>query len=239
MRGPLDQRLEKARAAGNKDVAERARRGLAAMLSVERSKGTGEGRLAADIASGAAAAQIGRIGLGGTPAPTGLACAQGCAFCCILPGRDGGLITEAEASALHAALSGLDGPDGRDWHPQACAALDPETRTCRAYDARPMICRAYVSTDAAACEAVSTGEARPGPGTLGPYHVYLSAIALSRAAMKGTARVATYALARVTAAACTGKTLEDTLAAARHKPAELEAELKRSARDTTRAAGLP
>ncbi len=85
------------------------------------------------------------------------------------------------------------------------------------------------------CEAVSNGQVAPGPGTLGPYHTYLAAIGLSRAALKGTKRVATYALSRVAAAAVEGKSLDDALTAARHKPAELDAELKRSKRDISRA----
>jgi Fe-S-cluster containining protein len=193
------------------------------------------------LASGAAAQAIGHVALQPL-VPKGLACAKGCAFCCILSGADGGTISEAEARALHEALSPLAGkPDGRAWQPQACPALDPETRICRAYEARPMICRSYVSTDAGACEEVSNGRAAPGPGTLGPYHTYLAALGLSRATLKGTRRVATYALARVAAAAVAGKSCEESLDAARHKPAELEAELRRSKRDLARAtpAGLP
>jgi Fe-S-cluster containining protein len=168
--------------------------------------------------------------------PQGLACADGCAFCCILSGEDGGTITEAEAIALHSALAPLSGqPDGRAWHPKACPSLDPETRSCRAYDARPMICRAYVSTDVEACKAVSEGQAAIGPGTLGPYHTYLAAIGLSRAALKGVKRVSTYALAKVAAAAVEGALLDDALASARHKPTELDAELKRSKHDLSRS----
>lgn len=240
MSTPLTRRLEAARASGGKPVQDRARRGLLTLAQAEREKGESEGRIAARIASGAAATQIARIGLGAARAPAGLACGQGCAFCCILPGKDGGLITESEARGLHAALLPLAGaPDGRDWHAQACPALDPETRSCRAYDARPTICRAYVSTDAEACEAVAEGTPKAGPGTLGPYHDYLAAIALSRAALKGSARVATYALSKIAAAAVDGMDIEAALAAARHKPSELDAELKRSAKDSARAAGLP
>lgn len=69
---------------------------------------------------------------------------------------------------------------------------------------------------------------------MGPYHTYLAAIGLSRATLKGVKRVSTYALAEVAAAAIEGGSLDDALARARHKPAELEAELKRSKRDMSR-----
>ena len=188
------------------------------------------------LAQGEAAVELAEAGLEAAPPMPGLACSAGCAFCCILSGEDGGTISETEARRLHAALAPRAGePDGRQWHPDACAALDPETRTCRAYEARPVICRAYVSTDVAACEKVAEGEAAPGPGTLGPYHGYLAALGLARGALKGSRRVSTYALKRVTAAAAEGQSLDEALAAARHKPAELEAELKRSKRDLSRA----
>ncbi|MCR9109772.1 MAG: YkgJ family cysteine cluster protein [Rhodobacteraceae bacterium] len=227
----LSDRLSKARSGGAPDVTERARRGVMAYVGAQ----TDVGRATRDLADGTAATGVGRVALSGL-SPQGLACADGCAFCCILSGSDGGTITEAEAVALHTALAPLAGqPDGRAWHPKACPSLDPETRSCRAYDARPMICRAYVSTDAEACKAVSEGRAASGPGTLGPYHTYLAAIGLSRAALKGVKRVATYALSKVAAGAVQGASLEDTLAAARHAPSELEAELKRSKRDLSRA----
>ena len=234
-------RILAARTTGAPVEAERARAGLAAFVDAMDGQGEKPSRTAELVAKGAAAQGIGRMALQAM-SPRGLACAEGCAFCCILQGADGGTITEAEAQDLHAALAPLAGqPDGRDWHPQGCAALDPETRMCRAYDARPMICRSYVSTDAAACESVSKGIAVEGPGTLGPYHTYLAALGLSRAALKGKKRVATYALARMTAAAIDGQDLAQALSTARHKPSELDAELRRSKRDMSRAspAGLP
>ncbi len=225
----LSAKLDKARVASTTVVADRARRGLQAFVASSGSEA------ATRMAQGLAAQGIGRIGLSALK-PQGLACAQGCAFCCILSGDDGGLITEAEAVALHAALAPLAGkPDGRAWHPKACPSLDPDTRECRAYDARPVICRAYVSTDAAACEKVSEGEAAVGPGTLDPYHTYLAAIGLSRAALKGTKRVSTHALARLAAAAVEGASLDDALGMSRHKTSELDAELRRSKRDLSRA----
>ena len=231
-KGPsLAERVSKARSGGAPDVIERARRGLVAYLGAQADSA----RATKDLAEGTTATGIGRVALSAM-SPQGLACANGCAFCCILSGDDGGTITEFEAIALHTALAPLAGQsDGRDWHPKACPSLDPESRTCRAYDARPMICRAYVSTDVEACKAVSEGTAMPGPGTLGPYHTYLAAIGLSRAALKGIKRVSTYALARVAAGAVEGQSLAETLNAARHKPTELDAELKRSKHDLSRS----
>lgn len=232
----LIKRIASARVAAHPDVADPARRGLTAYVTALADQGKTPSEVQEALATGKAAQAIGRIGLSAIT-PRGLACASGCAFCCILNGEDGGTITEAEAVDLHAALAPLAGlPDGRDWHPRACPALDPETRTCRAYDARPMICRAYVSTDAGACETVAEGNVAEGPGTLGPYHTYLAAIGLSRAALKGTRRVATHALSRLAAATVAGAPLEEALAASRHKPAELEAELRRSKRDRARIA---
>lgn len=227
----LADRLNKARTGSTPEVGDRARRGLLAYLGAQPDLP----KATADLADGTAATGIGRVALSAL-SPKGLACAEGCAFCCILSGADGGTITEAEAVALHSALAPLAGqPDGRDWHPKACPSLDPETRMCRAYDARPMICRAYVSPDVEACKLVADGQAAPGPGTLGPYHTYLAAIGLSRAALKGVKRVSTYALARVAASAVDGHSLADTLTDARHKPTELDAELKRSKHDLSRA----
>ncbi|MFA8384809.1 MAG: YkgJ family cysteine cluster protein [Pelagibaca sp.] len=226
----LADRLHKARAVSTPEVSDRAKRGLLAYLGAQSDAAHAN----SDLADGTAATGIGRVALSG-PEPKGLACSDGCAFCCILSGADGGTITETEATALHTALAPLAGqPDGRAWHPKACPSLDPETRCCRAYEARPMICRAYVSTDVEACKSVSEGQAAPGPGTLGPYHTYLAAIGLSRAVLKGTKRVSTYALSRVAAAAVEGVSLDEALAASRHKPTELDAELKRSKRDLSR-----
>lgn len=227
----LVDRLRKARVASPPDVSDRAKRGLLAYVGAQ----TDARQATADVADGTAATGIGRVALSAM-SPTGLACTTGCAFCCILSGEDGGTITEAEAVALHRALAPLAGqPDGRDWHPKACPSLDPDTHTCRAYEHRPTICRAYVSTDVEACKAVAEGQAAQGPGTLGPYHTYLAAIGLSRAALKGTKRVSTYALARVAAAAADGRSLDEALSLSRHKPAELDAELRRSKRDLSRA----
>jgi Fe-S-cluster containining protein len=232
---PLGAKINKARVASAPDVADRARRGLVAFVAASGGQGKSGGEIQSEVASGKAAEAIGRIGLSAL-SPRGLACASGCAFCCILSGDDGGTITEAEAVTLFEALARLAGaPDGRAWHPKACPSLDPDTRTCRAYDARPMICRAYVSSDVDACKEVSEGKVAEGPGTLDPYHTYLAAIGLSRATLKGTKRVSTYALSRLAAAAVEGKTLDAALSASRHKPADLDAELRRSKRDMSRA----
>ena len=184
-----------------------------------------------DLATGAAARAIAQALLDRTPEPPGLDCAPACAFCCLLPGADGGTITAAEAGALHDALLPLRGqPDGRVWHAQACSALDPSTRLCRAYEARPMICRTYVSRDVTACEAIARGEARPGTGTLPPQLAHVTLHALARAALAGTARVPTHALAGIAAAALDGLSRADALAATRHPPASLDAERRRLAR---------
>lgn len=162
------------------------------------------------------------------------ACSAGCAFCCILSGGSGGTITEAEAIILHAALAPLAGqPDGRGWHPEACPALDPVTRSCRAYDARPMICRSYLSRDAAACEANVDSGALPGPGLIGSHLDYLATLSLARAALKGLARVPTYSLSRIAAGAIDGEATKDSLDAARH-PAKA---LDEACRAMARAAG--
>ncbi|PUB14214.1 YkgJ family cysteine cluster protein [Yoonia sediminilitoris] len=163
------------------------------------------------------------------------ACQKGCAFCCILTGGEGGLITEVEAERLHAALAPLQGqPDGREWHENACPALDPATRTCRAYDARPMICRSFLSTDASACEQNAAGEEAAGAGLLASHLDYLGVQALSRQVLKGTAQVATYSLARTAGSAVEGKDLAQSLSTARHAPSSLD----RACRDGVQAAGM-
>ncbi|QFS82137.1 Flagellin N-methylase [Roseivivax sp. THAF40] len=156
------------------------------------------------------------------------ACAPGCAFCCILTGEDGGVILEAEARNVHAALRPLAGqPDGRDWHKSACPALDPATRMCRIYEARPMICRTYLSTDAEACRQIAYGTPATGPGVLGAQGLYLAVQSLARAALKGLTQVPTYSLAQVAAAALDGQDAATALKAARHAPRILDEERAR------------
>ncbi|MEL6914449.1 MAG: YkgJ family cysteine cluster protein [Pseudomonadota bacterium] len=216
-------KLSKAKVKGGGEG--RARAQLDAYIGAQK---LGEKALAAELHSGVAATRIGQIGLATTAEPEGLACRAGCAFCCILQGEDGGVITGAEAKELHAALSPLQGePDGRAWHPKACPALDPETRMCRAYEARPMICRSYVSRDVSACEKIAEGKSADGTGTRAAYGTYLTVHALGRAAL-GPGHAPTYALRQVAAAALEGVPLDTALKAARHRPAELLEERKRA-----------
>lgn len=214
------------------EVTEQARDLLRGWLDPSRPTAA----LVRDLASGEAARAIAMALLARMPAPSGLDCAPGCAFCCILPGEDGGTISAAEARDLHAALVPLRGrPDGRDWHPRACPALDPATRLCRAYEARPTICRTYVSRDVTACEAIARGEPRPGTGTLPAQLAQVTAHALARVALHGTANVPTHALARVAAAALDGLPADEALALARHRPASLDAERRRLAQGYARS----
>ena len=159
------------------------------------------------------------------------ACRSGCAFCCILRGDDGGTIGAEEATRLFDALSPLAGaPDGRDWHPDGCPSLDPETRLCRAYEARPMICRTYMSVDVAACEQIAEGTPATGTGVLGAQMIHLSLLALSRAVLTGTAMVQTYSMATIARMAVDGASREDALKAARHGPKGLVDEVARQAK---------
>ena len=99
-----------------------------------------------------------------------------------------------------------------------------------------MICRSFLSTDAAACEANAAGGTAGGAGLLGTHVDYLAVHALIRETLKGTARVATYSLARTAAAAIDGTGLAESLDAARQPPKALET----ACRDLTRAgAGKP
>lgn len=225
----LRARVAKARAThAGRTAGDRAHRVLDAYLAAAEQQGRPVQDAIADMARGEAAWQIGMALRDETlRAPPAIArdaaCASGCAFCCILDGGDGGTITEAEARRLHQALAPHAGePDGRAWHPGACAALDPATRNCRAYDARPMICRSFLSTDAAACETNAAGGAAAGAGVLGSHVDYLAVHALARSALKGIARVSTYSMARVAAGATGGEDAEPCLDAARHRPRALE-----------------
>ncbi len=230
----LRARIDTARVPGlSGPVLDRVRRILLVLVEAQLSRGASVAAVLGDIARGAAAVQIGSTELATRQQDDAAmaACRAGCAFCCILTGEDGGTITEFEARALHGALAPLAGGlDGRAWHPRACPALDPETRTCRAYDARPMICRSYVSPDAAACESIADGIPAEGPGVLGGQLTYLATAALGRAALTGTARVPAFSLAALAAAAVEGKDAETALKAARARPGALEKELKRVAR---------
>ena len=212
-----------------------ARRTLLAWIDTAAAHGMPLNEALRRLRDGEAAVQAGHAMIAGQltdpkgPAASA-ACATGCAFCCILSGEDGGLMTATEAKALHAALHPLAGaPDGRDWHPRACPALDPETRTCRAYDARPMICRSYLSPDASLCERIADGEAVAGPGVLGAYPVYLAVLTLTRDLLRGVAAVPSISLARLAALTVEGAPADKALETARHAPRELAREMDRQA----------
>ncbi len=206
----------------------RGKRILTSYLQTAQNYGVPVKDVIAEMASGKTAWRLGsavRDELLKTPpdAVRNAACAQGCAFCCILSGGEGGVITEYEAEQLYAAVTPLAGePDGRDWHPQACPALDPQTRSCRAYEARPMICRSFLSTDASACERNAAGSAERGAGLLGSHLDYLVVHALCRQALKGITQVHTYSMAATAASAVAGADTDTALTTARHKPAALE-----------------
>jgi hypothetical protein len=207
---------------------DRAKRILQSYLKTAQTYGIAPAEVIADMANGEAARRLGHavrdeIMKSPPDAVRNAACADGCAFCCILNGGEGGVITQSEAATLHAALSPLQGqPDGRDWHQNACPALDPDTRSCRVYDARPMICRSFLSTDATACQQNAEGGAEMGAGLLGSHLDYLAVHALSRQVLKGLTQVNSYSLAAVAAAAVDGSDLESSLTHARHKPSALE-----------------
>jgi AcrR family transcriptional regulator len=141
------------------------------------------------------------------------------------------------AAELEAALAPLAGaPDGLIWHPRGCPALDPATRMCRAYEARPAICRSFHSTDAAACEANARGEPVPGARLAGAQLTYLAAHGLARAALAGRARVDTFSLFDLAAAAVAGMPLDAAMKAARHVGGALDAERRRTGRALARTA---
>ena len=230
----LRRRAERARAAGVPAAFRgTARRALIAWIDAAATHGLDPREAMLQLRDGAAAIEAGRAALEGQIAdPAGpmakAGCAMGCAFCCILKGDDGGTISGAEARRLHAALAPLAGsPDGRAWHPDACPALDPKTRTCRAYDARPMICRSYISPDAALCEQLAKGEPVAGPGVLGGHGLYLSVLALTRETLKGITAVPTHSMAGIAASAVAGETIEAALAATKHAPRGLSDEIAR------------
>lgn len=200
----------------------RAKRILISYLQTAQTHGMPAKEILSEMASGQAAWRLGhavREEIMKTPPDVvrKAACAEGCAFCCILKGGEGGLITEYEATQLHTALAPQQGnPDGRDWHPNACPSLDPETRKCRAYEARPMICRSFISMDAAACEANAAGGAEQGAGLLGNHLDYLVIHALCRQALKGITMVQSYSMAATAAGAVEGKDCGHSLQVAQH-----------------------
>ncbi len=237
----LDARIERAKIKGVPNaMADRAKRILRSYLQTAQSYGMPVENVIAEMGNGEASRRLGaavRDEILKTPpdAVRNAACSDGCAFCCILTGGEGGLITEVEATRLHTALAPLKGqPDGRAWHKNACPALDPETRSCRAYDARPMICRSFLSTDADACRQNAEGGAEQGAGLLGSHLDYLAVHALCRQVLKGIGQVHSYSLSAVAAGAIDGNDAETSLTKARHKPSALD----QSCRDGARAAGV-
>ena len=208
-------------------ISARARTRLAGYLARAEQAGHTPEEVADALASGATARALAdqitaEITTASPALVRDIACRSGCAWCCIFLEGDGGLITEAEARGLYAALAPLSGQrDGRSWHPKACAALDPVTRNCRAYDTRPMICRSFISTDAEACRENAEGGDAEGSGTIGSQVDYLALLALSRDILRGRRRLATYSLEALARAASDGVTAEAALAAARHAPREL------------------
>lgn len=205
-------------------VADRARDLLRARIDAAERQAIPLPQMLTDIASGAVAVEVAgaaRRELADTAMEQAVACAPGCAFCCLVPEGDGGLLTQSEAEGLHAALAPHAGqPDGRAWHPDACAALDPATRLCRAYDARPNICRAFFSFDAGACRIIAAGGDADGSAITGDHLDYLAALALSRALLGDG--VATFSLSALTAATMAGLPRSAALDAARHDADELD-----------------
>lgn len=237
----IAQRVARAKVKGVDQALEaRAKRILTSYLQTAESYAMPVKDVVAEMASGQAAWRLGSVlreEILKTPpdAVRKAACQQGCAFCCILKGGEGGVITSFEADRLHEALTPLQGqPDGRDWHPEACPALDPKTQNCRVYDARPMICRSFVSTDAEACRANSEGGEQQGAGLLGSHLDYLVVHALCRQALKGITQVHSFSMAATAAGAVSGGSADETRTDARHKPSALDD----ACRDAARAANI-
>ena len=214
----LARRVAKAKVTGvDKALETRGKRILTSYLQTAQSYGMPVTDVVAEMASGQAAWRLGHAVrdeiLKAPPvAVSNAACTQGCAFCCILSGGEGGVITGFEAKQLYTAVAPFaNQPDGRDWHPEACPALDPVTRSCRAYEARPMICRSFLSMDASACERNAAGGEEQGAGLLGSHLDYLVVHALCRQALKGITQVYTYSMAATAAAAVTGAEPENGL----------------------------
>jgi len=225
----LDARITRAKIKGlTTPLEDRAKRILRSYLQTAQTYGMPVTDVIAEMGNGEASRRLGaavRDEILKTPpdAVRKAACSDGCAFCCILSGGEGGLITQAEAKTLHTALSPLQGqPDGRAWQKNACPALDPETQSCRVYDARPMICRSFLSTDAEACRQNAEGGTEQGAGLLGSHLDYLAVHALCRQVLKGITQVHSFSLAAVAAGAVAGDDAETSLANARHKPSALD-----------------
>jgi hypothetical protein len=233
----LDARIARARIKGLSSALEdRAKRILRSYLQTAQSYAMPVSTVIAEMGNGEASRRLGaavRDEILKTPpdAVRKAACSDGCAFCCILSGGEGGLITGSEAKTLHTALAPFQGqPDGRAWHKNACPALDPTTQSCRVYDARPMICRSFLSTDAEACRQNAEGGAEQGAGLLGSHLDYLAVHALCRQVLKGVTQVHSYSLTDVAAGAVAGDDMDTSLTHARHKPSALETAVRDGAR---------
>lgn len=237
----LDARITRAKLKGlSRPLEDRAKRILRSYLQTAQTYGVPVADVIGQMGNGEATRRLGaavrdEILKSPPDAVRNAACGDGCAFCCILSGGEGGLITQTEAATLHTALAPLKGqPDGRAWHKNACPALDPRTRSCRAYDARPMICRSFLSTDAEACRQNAEGATEKGAGLLGSHLDYLAVHALCRQVLKGISQVHSYSLASVASGAVGGDDLETSLKNARHKPSALDI----ACRDGANAANL-
>lgn len=89
--------------------------------------------------------------------PSDAACTAGCFFCCVFVDRASA--AEAEIRAVHRAIAGLPSPE---FHPDACPALDPETKACRAYEVRPLMSRDVTAPRVEPCErSYAAGHALP------------------------------------------------------------------------------
>ncbi|MFT7107612.1 MAG: Fe-S-cluster containining protein [Yoonia sp.] len=225
----LNDRIARAKIKGlSSTLEDRAKRILRSYLQTAQTYGMSVTDVIAEVGTGEAARRLGaavRDEILKTPpdAVRNAACGAGCAFCCILSGGEGGLITQVEAATLHKALAPLQGqPDGRAWHKNACPALDPNTQSCRAYEARPMICQSFLSTDAGACRQNAEGATEQGAGLLGSHLDYLAVHALCRQVLKGIAQVHSYSLTAVAAGAVAGDDTETSLTNARHKLSALD-----------------
>ena len=87
------------------DATDRAKRILKAYVEAALRRNASFPDLVRDLKSGTPAVTVARVELAQAPDDPGYACAQGCAFCCILPCQDGCTITDSEARTLHAAAA--------------------------------------------------------------------------------------------------------------------------------------
>ncbi len=93
----LSTRIGKARVTSAPEIAARAKRGIKAYTQSMAQNGTPMANIIEKLADGTVAQGIGQIGLSALN-PGGLACAKGCAFCCILKGEDGARLRKLKRS---------------------------------------------------------------------------------------------------------------------------------------------